>query len=162
MPTEVVPSELCASASLAPAEQYEVHHGIADQMEALAIELRSISSSNSDRVPTGASLLSQAGKVYAARRKIDDIFNMQGFAAGPAWDIMLDLYKAKAQGKQVSVTSACIGGGCPPTTGLRWLQALENMQLIERIPDPKDRRRIVVSLTEGGKVKVDTALTAYF
>ena len=162
MKTDVVPSELSASANVAPVEHYEVHHGIADQMEALAIELRSISSTNTDRVPTETSLLAQAGKVYAARRKIDGIFNMQGFSAGPAWDMMLDLYKARAQGKQVSVTSACIGGGCPPTTGLRWLQALENMQLIERIPDPKDRRRIVISLTEGGKVKVDTALAAYF
>lgn len=162
MKTDVVPSELSASASLAPIEQYEVHHGIADQMEALAIELRSISSCHPDRVPTEATLLALASKVYAARRKIDAIFNMQGFSAGPAWDMMLDLYKAKAQGKQVSVTSACIGGGCPPTTGLRWLQVLENMQLIERIPDPYDRRRIVVSLTEGGKVKVDTALAAYF
>jgi hypothetical protein len=161
MKADVVPSELSAAPNMASSQDYEVHQGIADQMEALAIELRSISNRNLERVPTEATLLAVAGKIYAARRKVDDIFNMAGFSASPAWDMMLDLYRARAQGKKVSVTSACIGGACAATTGLRWLQALEGMQLIERIPDPTDRRRIVVSLTEGGKVKVDTALATY-
>jgi hypothetical protein len=161
MKADVVPSELSAAPNVAHSQHYEVHQGIADQMEALAIELRSISNSTIDRVPTEATLLAVSGKIYSARRKIDDIFNMAGFSASPGWDMMLDLYRARAQGKAVSVTSACIGGACAATTGLRWLQALEGMQLIERAPDANDKRRIVVSLTEGGKVKVDTALAAY-
>ncbi|AUX69645.1 hypothetical protein CHX26_09185 [Porphyrobacter sp. HT-58-2] len=140
---------------------FEVHQGIADQMEALAIELRSIPGSSVDTVPSPATLQAVLRKVYSARRKVDEIFGMQGFAVSPAWDIMMDLYQALDRGKAVSITSACIGSACPPTTALRWLQALENMQLIERSQDAFDKRRSVVTLTEGAKVKIASALAVY-
>lgn len=141
--------------------QYEVHQGIADQMEALAIELRSISNVSMNSVPTEATLLALASKVYSSRRKLDDIFGIPGFAVSPAWDMMLDLYKARLLGKPISVTSACIGAACPPTTGLRWLQVLENSALVERKADINDKRRVVVELTEGGRLKVDAALALH-
>lgn len=131
---------------------------IADQMEALAIELRSMSDEEMQAVPTESTLLGLARSLYAARRHIDDVFATDGFAVSPAWDIMLDLYNARATGKLISVSSACIGAACPPTTGLRWLQALENMQLIERSQDPGDRRRTTVALTEKGWLHTAKAL----
>lgn len=141
--------------------QYENRQAIADRMEALAIELRSISDFEMETVPTEGTLVALAGKVYSARRKVDRIFGMAGFSVSPAWDIVLDLYKAKFSGKDISVSSACIGAGCPATTALRWLQALENMKLIERKADPEDRRRFVVSLTEVGRIKAVEALSAH-
>jgi len=141
--------------------QLENNQAIADRMEALAIELRSIADKNIGSVPSQATLLSLAGKIYSSRRKIDDTFDLAGFAVSPAWDIVLDLYQAKVRGKQISITSACIGAACPPTTGLRWLQVLENMNLVVRKPDPDDKRRHVVELTEGGHVKVEIALAAH-
>jgi DNA-binding MarR family transcriptional regulator len=130
-------------------------------MEALAIELRSLYDNEMQAIPTEGTLLALAGKIYSARRKVDELFNMAGFSVSPAWDILLDLYQAKIKGKQISVTSACIGAACPPTTGLRWLQALESMNLVERKQDHQDRRRIVVELTDGGKVKVVMALALH-
>ena len=141
--------------------QFEVHQGIADQMEALAIELRSITDNSVDVVPSPATLQAIVRKVYSARRKVDEIFGMQGFSVSPAWDIMMDLYQALERGKPISVTSACIGAACPPTTALRWLQALESMHLIERSQDAFDKRRSVVTLTEGAKVKIASALAVY-
>src|ERR1700756_5644636 len=42
----------------------------------------------------------------------------------PAWDILLELLRAKLAYERISVSSACIAAGVPPTTGLRWLKAL--------------------------------------
>lgn len=141
--------------------QFENRQQIADRMEALAIELRSLSDNELASVPSEQSLVSLAGKIYSARRDVDAIFDMPGFAVSPGWDMMLDLYQAKTMGKKISVTSACIGGACPPTTGLRWLQALENMHLIVRGPDPEDKRRIMVELSDAGRVKVEKALVRH-
>ena len=138
--------------------QFENRQEIADRMEALTIELRSLSDRELGSVPSEQSLVSLAGKIYSARRDVDAIFGMPGFAVSPGWDMMLDLYQAKMQGKKISVTSACIGGACPPTTGLRWLQALENMHLVARGPDQDDKRRIMVELSDAGRVKVEKAL----
>jgi hypothetical protein len=141
--------------------QHENRQAIADRMEALAIELRSMSDAEMQTVPTEATLAALAGKIYSARRRVDDIFDMAGFSASPAWDIMLDLYKAKVSGRQISVTSASIGAACPATTALRWLQALETMGLIQRREDAHDRRRTEIVLTDAAVVKVVKALEAH-
>lgn len=131
---------------------------IAEQMEALAIELKSISDAEMQVVPTETTLLALAKTLYASRRYIDTVFGMSGFAVSPAWDIMLDLYQCRAKGTDISISSACIGAACPPTTGLRWLQALEGMDLIERRQDLNDRRRMTVTLTEKGLLYTAQAL----
>lgn len=142
--------------------QHQATQRIAERLEDLAVELRSMSDHGSGTAPSTGSLINLAQKIYSARREIDKIFGMSGFAVSPAWDIMLDLYQARMAEKQISITLACVGGACPSTTGLRWLQTLENLQLIVRKADPDDRRRHVVELTDGGKVKVEVALAAHF
>lgn len=137
----------------------ELRQSLADRLESLASELRTVSGNHAQAGPTGTTMIALARKVYAARREIDKVFGMIGFSVSPAWDIMLDLYVAESQDKQISVTSACIGAACPPTTGLRWLQALEDRQLISRTQDLDDKRRAVVSLTKSGKAKVAEALS---
>ena len=136
--------------------QIDSHQAIADRMEALAIELRTLSDESVQSIPSQEAFLGLAAKIYQARRKVDQIF-----AVTPAWDMMLDLYQAKIKGRAISVTSACIGGACPSTTGLRWLQVLENREFVRRMPDPEDKRRIVVELTDGGRDRVERALTVH-
>ncbi len=148
-------------ASAKPTSQIGHERLILDRIEALAIELRTMSDREVETVPSEQTFLALADKIYIARRNVDGVFGMSGFAVSPGWDMMLDLYKAKIKGKSISVTSACIGGACPPTTGLRWLQALEEMQLITRAPDHQDKRRSVVNLTNIGKLKVERALSHY-
>jgi len=130
-------------------------------MEAIAIELRTIADSETQTVPSQCTFLNLAAKVYQARRKVDQVFGMPGFAVSPGWDMMLDLYQAKFINRQISVTSACIGGACPATTGLRWLQVLESRHLVVRQQDRNDKRRQVVEITDGGRILVEKALEVH-
>jgi DNA-binding MarR family transcriptional regulator len=56
------------------------------------------------------------------------------------------------------VTSLCIASGAPTTTALRRIEDLAEAGLIERMPDPADRRRILVRLTEAGRARMDAFL----
>ena len=99
--------------------------------------------------------LTLARKTYALRRKRGAIFGNPDLFGEPAWDILLDLFIAHAEGKSVSVSSACIGSAAPATTGLRWLGVLADEGLIERRPDPEDNRRVMVHLTPTGRAAME-------
>lgn len=78
--------------------------------------------------------------------------------ADPAWDILLDLAAARAEHKRVSVTSACIASGVPPTTALRWIGQLVEAGLLQRVEDDTDRRRAFIALTD----RAADAMARYF
>jgi hypothetical protein len=96
-----------------------------------------------------------ARKAYAARRRRGAIFGNHDLFGEPAWDILLDLYIAHVERKDVSVSSACIGSASPPTTGLRWLGVLAEHDLVLREHDPFDQRRVLVRLTRRGLEAMD-------
>jgi hypothetical protein len=146
---------------LTDAEDPGQQRQLIDKIEALTAELRTLSGFNSRRLPTKEAFVATASQIYAARREVDKVFGMEGFATSPAWDILLDLYVAADSNREISITSACIGAACPPTTGLRWIQVLESMHLLTREQDSEDRRRVIVEITEGAKVKVARALSAF-
>jgi hypothetical protein len=58
----------------------------------------------------------------------------------PAWDILLDLFAHKVEGKLVSVSSVSIASGVPNTTALRWIGLLEQRSLVRRVASPTDKR----------------------
>ncbi|MEL7197039.1 MAG: MarR family transcriptional regulator [Pseudomonadota bacterium] len=89
-----------------------------------------------------------ARKAYTTRRQRTGIFGTFEIFGEPAWDILLDLYIADFDNKQVSVSSACIGSASPPTTGLRWLGVLSDHGFVKREHDSNDQRRILVRLTD--------------
>ncbi|RNJ62032.1 MAG: MarR family transcriptional regulator [Porphyrobacter sp. IPPAS B-1204] len=76
----------------------------------------------------------------------------------PAWDMLLDLTAAHGEGAQVSVTSLCIAAGVPATTALRWLTQMVESGIFRRVPDPADRRRAFIALSD----KAIAAMSAYF
>ena len=76
----------------------------------------------------------------------------------PAWDMLLDLLAARLQGKQVAVSSLCAIVNVPNTTALRWVNGLVEAGLVERVPDPRDRRRILLEVTPAGMKRADVYL----
>ncbi|WP_394647800.1 winged helix DNA-binding protein [uncultured Sphingomonas sp.] len=80
-------------------------------------------------------------------RRIRDRFFGEGLFEDPAWDMLLDLFAARLEGSRVSVSSLCIAAAVAPTTALRWIGKLTAIHLLDRAPDPDDRRRAFVALT---------------
>ncbi|MCK0207890.1 response regulator [Starkeya koreensis] len=92
--------------------------------------------------------------LVAARADREAIFQSDLFS-DPAWEMLLDLAVAEASGRPISVTSLCIASGAPTTTALRRIEELREAGFIERRPDPDDRRRIIVELTDLGRRRMD-------
>lgn len=95
--------------------------------------------------------------VIRARRLRDQHFPAELFA-DPAWDMLLDLYAARLEGRRVSVSSLCIAAAVPPTTALRWIGTMHDAGLFGREPDPTDKRRAHITLTE----RAAAAMRGYF
>lgn len=85
--------------------------------------------------------------IIGARALRNRFFPSQIFA-DPAWDILLDLARAKLEGQQVSVSSVCIAASVPMSTALRWVKQMTDANLLRRWTDPNDRRRDLIALTE--------------
>lgn len=93
--------------------------------------------------------------LVAARADRDAIFQSNLFS-DPAWEMMLDLAVAEASGRTISVTSLCLASGSPTTTALRRIDDLKDAGLIDRDPDPADRRRVLVHLTALGRERMES------
>lgn len=76
----------------------------------------------------------------------------------PAWDMLLDLTAAQGEGTQVSVTSLCIAAGVPATTALRWLTQMVESGIFVRLPDPADKRRAFIAMSDDASA----AMANYF
>ncbi len=101
-------------------------------------------------------LLDRAAQDYANRRARRQFFPAELFGE-PAWDLLLDLFQARLEGKRISVTSACIGADVPLTTALRWIGVLEAEGLVERSRNLNDHRSTWGGLTD----RATRAMTEY-
>lgn len=81
-----------------------------------------------------------------------------GLFSDPAWDMLLDLMGARFAEQPMTVSSLCLAAEVPTTTALRWLNALADAGLVRRLPDPADRRRVLVELTEEGVARTEAYL----
>lgn len=80
--------------------------------------------------------------------------------ADAAWNMLVELFVATAEGKAVTVSSLCSAARVPSTTALRWIRTLEEKKLIRRTRDPQDQRRLNMRLTVGGFAYMKNYLTA--
>lgn len=102
--------------------------------------------------------LAVARQMYKFRRKREErtaeIFGV-GLFADPAWDLLLDLYIHSADGRKVSISSACLGAATAETTALRYIREFEKMGVIERHRHAEDRRVQLVCLTSSALDMMD-------
>ncbi len=110
-------------------------------------------------VPTQEMLVETAKADARARRRRQELFpGIQ--VADPAWDLMLELFIHSAEGRRISVTGLGLSANVPGATVLRWLAMFQEGGLIQREPDPLDRRRIWVRLSEDGHNRVAQGIAA--
>ncbi len=111
------------------------------------------------RGPTGLPEIS-AGQVLAVirARRLRDRYFKQDIFGEPAWDMLLNLFHAELSQAKMAVSQLTEAAAVPPTTALRWINALVKEGLLRRIADPFDGRRIFVEL----EPEASTALRRYF
>lgn len=131
---------------------------IADRIEALSLEVRGMNDPQYAGLASTDTLNAVAAALKITRRKIDQIFDYEGFATSPACDIVLELFEARGRGTPISVPALCDSINCASSTLLRWVHAMEVMQLIERSGEGSDGRPANVALTEKGYLKTAQAL----
>lgn len=93
-------------------------------------------------------------RLIRKRRQREQHFPSDLFA-DPAWDMMLDLYAAHYERREISVSSLCIAAAVPATTALRWIKTMVEDGRFVRVADPDDGRRIIVSLADDTRCRLD-------
>ncbi|WP_311271057.1 hypothetical protein [Sphingobium sp. WCS2017Hpa-17] len=69
-----------------------------------------------------------------------------------AWNMLLDLYLAT---RAPSVSSLCLASLGPYTTALKHIEILVNSGLAERVGHIRDRRKVLVSISNKGREIMD-------
>jgi len=122
----------------------------ASQLDALIASLQQ----RRDALLAGRKAISESGaaarQIYGARRRRESWFDASLFSE-PAWDMLLDLYASLEQGQRLTVSDVGIAACVPITTSLCWLNHMERLGLVMRVPDTQDRRRVWVELTDQGR-----------
>lgn len=75
----------------------------------------------------------------------------KGLLRDSAWDMILELFISHEEGGILFVKQLILSSGESVAAAMRRIDRLEEARLIERFPDPFDRRRVIVRLTERGR-----------
>ncbi|HEX9933248.1 MAG TPA: hypothetical protein VGB08_10440 [Allosphingosinicella sp.] len=110
-----------------------------------------------DPLPPGM-LLAEAKRLAAARRVRDRIFGRELFP-NPGWNILVELFIAAEEGRNVTIKSACVAAGVPQSTALRHIAHLNEVRLTARAQHPSDARSAYLKLTDRGRAKMVSYIT---
>ena len=94
-------------------------------------------------------LLARARQILAHRRKRIELFGKELFGE-PAWEMLLLLYIAQST-QRFTIGQLARASGAPPSTGARWIDHLEEQELVEKDPHPTDGRTAFVKLSKRGQ-----------
>jgi DNA-binding MarR family transcriptional regulator len=84
-----------------------------------------------------------------------------GFDAGdPEWSLMLELYSARLEGRQVHQTGLSVAAGVPQSTALQATRRLVEAGIFTTKPDPRDGRKLLVALTAPAAERIRSYLAA--
>jgi hypothetical protein len=139
--------------------QSAIDHGIAAEADGSRFQELQQALAMAEQGTRSTELLGAfAALVLAWRNKIDAIFEFDGFAATPAWDIMLGLYQAQVTGLSLTLRDVVNQSRCAPPTVSRWLSALEDMQLLQRVKPANGSPDMIIALAGDGRRKTEMAL----
>jgi hypothetical protein len=104
-----------------------------------------------------ADLTEFARQLLAGRRQRDRYFDPMLFS-NPAWDILLDLYVADAEGRPVNVLESCTASIVPQGVALRWLGYLKQEEMVIEMPDPAQPRHTLIRLSDQTRLTISSYL----
>lgn len=76
----------------------------------------------------------------------------------PAWDMLVDLYIARARHLQISSTSLAYGANVPLSTATRLVHEMERYKLVTKVLDVQDRRRTFLQISDAGAALINMIL----
>lgn len=91
-----------------------------------------------------------SAEVYKFEKRIRAVRNglfATGYFADVAWEVMVDLFVANVENRKLSIADLAERNDVPLSTLLRYLARMEDDELIYRIPDHHDKRRVFIKLT---------------
>ncbi|WP_296615759.1 MarR family transcriptional regulator [Sphingomonas sp.] len=99
--------------------------------------------------------MANAVRTYLASRRARTSILEGSWFADPAWDLLLDLFVCRIEGRPIAVSAACVAAEAPWTTALRWITKLLEAGAIHRALDPEDGRRSLIWLDEQVALRVE-------
>jgi DNA-binding MarR family transcriptional regulator len=105
-----------------------------------------------------AALLLEARRLSSGRKARDRVFGRDLFQ-NPAWNILIELFIAAEEGRNVTIKSACVAAGVPQSTALRHIAHLIEVRLATRAQHPSDARSAYLRLTDRGRGKMVTFIS---
>lgn len=106
----------------------------------------------------GSTLAAVAERLYDERRRRDEYFP-QGLFGEPAWDMLLALFIAREEGREMGIAEACEASGVSIRAGRALIAKLESRELLVRQRSQIDRRRYSVYLTDYAIERLTAYLT---
>lgn len=133
---------------------------LATRLVALAEEVGAlpVAEENNEKERRSASAAVFARTLLRERRLREAEFPRE-LLGEPVWDILLDLFAAHEEGNSVSISSACIASGAPPTTALRYIAAMERSKLLTREACSTDKRTSYLRLSCVARLRMGALLS---
>jgi DNA-binding MarR family transcriptional regulator len=100
-----------------------------------------------------AQLLAEARRYAHARLARDEVFGLGQFL-DPSWNVLIELFIAGEEGRNVTIKSACVAACVPQSTALRHIAHLIDVRLAARAQHPSDARSAYLKLTDRGRGKM--------
>lgn len=88
------------------------------------------------------------------RRLVQAAFG-QKLCANFNWDMLLELYEAESEGRDVYQSALCLSAGIPDSSAHRWAAKLAARGVFARRHDDMDKRRIIVTMTDDTRHALD-------
>ena len=104
-------------------------------------------------------LIQLARRHYDLRRVRDEIFSSFDIFGEASWDMMLSLFAAQLDDKQVSIGALCSVSGVSINSAMRWIALLEDTGLIVRYSDDRDPHIEFMRLTPYARGLIANYLT---
>ena len=98
-----------------------------------------------------------ARRLLEISHQVDSVFEGP-LLANPGWDILLDLFIQRSEGKRISIISVCIAANAPTSTALRYIQAMLDSGAIVKAHPVEGSLELLIELSDATYSKMQSIL----
>lgn len=98
-----------------------------------------------------------ARRILEISRQADTMFDGP-LLSNPGWEILLDLFIQRSEGKRISIISVCVAANAPTSTVLRYIQAMMDSGTIIKKPSPDDVEGLLIDLSDAAYTRMNGIL----